>query len=180
MTRAVRSMVRASALLLLLVGAAVLASCDLASAGSTVILNADAPIPPIVQHRFKYTEDQLSVVSVIESEDLGEILRQNGFSRSDVVSARVDSVRVTPVSTASLSAAKIYLGTDDSGPLIANVRVPSDTPVVDRTTTPVTGAVKAGASKTFAQFRVDDPSSIPSGGSVVRATVYFRVELEGV
>lgn len=33
----------------------VLTSCDLASAGSTVVLDAGATIPPIVQHRFEYT-----------------------------------------------------------------------------------------------------------------------------
>lgn len=177
-----KTIVRASLLLALLAGGLVLTSCDLASAGNTAILNAGSAIPPTVRHRFEYSQGQLNVVSTVESEDLGDILAQNGFSRSDVVSARVDSVLVTPVSTASLSRAEIYLGTDANGPHIASVQFQPDqpSPVVDDTTTSVTGAVKSGDTKTFAQFSVEDPSGIPAGGSVVRATVYYRIEVEGV
>ena len=177
-----KTIVRASLLLALLAGGLVLTSCDLASAGNTAILNAGSAIPPTVRHRFEYSQGQLNVVSTVESEDLGDILAQNGFSRSDVVSARVDSVLVTPVSTASLSRAEIYLGTDANGPHIASVQFQPDqpSPVIDHTTTSVTGAVKSGDTKTFAQFSVEDPSGIPAGGSVVRATVYYRIEVEVV
>ena len=117
---------------------------------------------------------------MIESEDLDEILATNGVTRDQVVSAQVDSVRVDPVSTTSLSAVNLHLGTDASGPEIAQVTIsPGEgAPVLDRSPTTVTGAVKAGATRTFGRFRVDDPSRIPSGGSVVRATVYFQIEAE--
>jgi len=182
MTRLEAASVHLSVLFVLLAGGLALTSCDLASAGNTAILNANSAIPPTVQHRFEYTQDQLSAVSMIESEDLGEILSQNGFSRSDVASARVDSVRVEPVSTVSLSAVEIFLGTDPSGPPIANVELQPDqpAPVTDASGASVTGAVKAGEMQTFAQFSVQDPSSIPAGGGVVRAVVYYRVEVEGV
>lgn len=182
MTRLETAAVHTFVLLILLTGGLALTSCDLASAGNTAILNANSSIPPTVRHRFEYTQDQLSVGSMIESEDLGEILTQNGFSRGDIVSARVDSVRVEPVSTESLSAAEMYLGTDASGPRIASVEFQPDqpSPAVDASGASVTGAVKAGASETFGQFSVEDPSNIPTGGGVVRAVVYYRVEVEGV
>ncbi|PSQ71688.1 MAG: hypothetical protein BRD31_02470 [Bacteroidetes bacterium QH_2_64_26] len=102
------------------------------------------------------------------------------MNRDQVVSAQVDSVRVEPVSTTSLSSADIHLGTDADGPQIASVTFSSggEEAVVDAGRTPVTGAVKAGASKTFGRFRVEDPSSIPGGGNAVRADVYFQIEAE--
>jgi hypothetical protein len=178
--------VRASLLVALCLGGLFLTGCDLSSTGGTIILNANSSIPPTVQYRFGYTQDdateggQVDVVSTTESDDLGEILTANGVSREQVVSAQVDSVLVDPVSTTSLSAASIHLGTDDSGPQIASVTFPSggESSALDASRTPVTGAVQAGTSRTFARFGVDDPSSIPSGGSVVRAKVYFQVEAE--
>ena len=185
MTSFATSLIRASVALGLLAAGLVLTSCDLASASNTAILSANSTSPPTVRHRFEYSQGQLNVVSTVESENhLGDILAQNGFRRSNVVSARVDSVLVTPVSTASLSRAEIYLGTDANGPHIASVQFQPDqpSPVVDHATTSVTGAVKSGDgdTKTFAQFSVEDPSGIPTGGSVVRATVYYRIEVEGV
>ena len=175
MTRLTTAAVHLSVLLVVLAGGLVFTSCDFASASNTAILNANSTIPPTVQHRFEYTQDQPSAVSMIESENLGEILTQNGFSRSDIVSARVDSVEVESVS-GSLSAAEIYLGTDTSGPLIADVQFRASQSVsVERRRTSVTGVVKAGTSETFGQFSVDDPNS-----GVVRAVVYYRVEVEGV
>jgi hypothetical protein len=182
-------MVRAAAVLGLLAGALVLTSCDLASAGSTAVLNANSEIPPIVRHRFEYTGDDVTeggraeVISRIQSADLDAILTDNGFSRSDVVSARIDSVLVERLSTNTLAGADLYLGTDASGPLIARVEFDdpgADTPARDNTTRTVTGAVKNGQKRVFAQFDVEDPSSIPPSGGMVRATVYYRLEVEGI
>lgn len=181
-----RGVVRASLLVVLFVGGLVLTSCDLSSTGGTIILNANSSVPPTVQYRFAYTQEdateggQVDVVSTIESDDLDEILTANGVNRDQVVSAQVDSVRVEPVSTTSLSSADIHLGMDVNGPQIASVSFPSggEDAVVDASRTPVTGAVKAGASKTFGRFGVADPSSIPSGGNAVRANVYFQIEAE--
>jgi len=186
MSDLLRGAIRVSFLVVLFVGGLLLTSCDLSSTGGTIILNANSSVPPTVQYRFAYTQDdateggQVEVVATIESDDLDEILTANGVNRDQVVSAQVDSVRVEPVSTTSLSSADIHLGTDADGPQIASVTFPSggEEAVVDASRTPVTGAVKAGASKTFGRFRVEDPSSIPGGGNAVRADVYFQIEAE--
>lgn len=188
MTSFATSLIRASVALGLLAAGLVLTSCDLASAGNTAILSANSTSPPTVRHRFEYTEDdvtegQAEVVSSIQSDDLDAILADNGFSRSDVVSAQVDSVRVERLSTGTLSGADLYLGTDASGPVIARVEFDdpeAETPARDNTSRTVTGAVKSGQKRVFAQFDVEDPSDIPSSGGRVRAVVYYRLEVEGV
>ncbi|PSQ60609.1 MAG: hypothetical protein BRD27_04280 [Bacteroidetes bacterium QH_10_64_19] len=187
MSDLLRGAIRASFLVVLFVGGLLLTSCDLSSTGGTIILNANSSVPPTVQYRFAYTQNdateggQVDVVSTIESDDLDDVLAPYGVvSRDQVVSAQVDSVQVDPVSTTSLSSADIHLGTDADGPQIASVTFPSggEEAVVDASRTPVTGAVKAGASKTFGRFRVEDPSSIPGGGNAMRADVYFQIEAE--
>ena len=173
----------------LLAGTLVLTSCDLASASNTAILNAGSTFPPTVRHRFEYTEDDatgegpVKVLSNIQSDDLDAILADNGFGRSDVVSARVDSVLIERISTNSLSGADLHLGTDASGPLIASVEFDdpeAETPARDSTPRTVTGTVKSGEERVSARFDVQDLSSIPAGGGMVRAVVYYRVEVEGV
>lgn len=182
-------MARISLLLVLLVGGSVLTSCDLASTGDTAILNAESAIPPTVRHRFEYTGNDASgngevevVSSITSGSDLDDILSDPGFSRGDVVSARVDSVLVERLSTNALSGADLYLGTDAGGPLIARVQFNPDeeTPGRDRTPRTVTGAVKSGASNVFARFDVEDPTEIPDGGARVQATVYYRLEVGGI
>lgn len=185
MTRFPTPMIRAAAVLGLLTGALVLTSCDLSSASSTAILNAGSEIPPIVRHRFEYTADDttdggpVEVLSNIQSANLDAILTDNGFSRSDVVSARVDSVRIDRLSTSTLSGADLYLGTDASGSLIARVEFDdpeAETPARDNTTRTVTGAVKSGQKRVFAQFDVQDPPGV----GMVQAVVYYRLEVEGI
>lgn len=176
---------RAVVLFGLLAAPFVLTSCDLASAGNTLSLNADSEVPPVVDHRFSYSQEdvteggEVEVTSMIE-DDLGEILTTNGVaSRRQIVSAQVDSVRIKRVSAPALTGATFHFGTDAGGPRIAQVQFASGSgSEVDRTTRAVTGAVKQGEDQIFAQFSVDDPSNIPSGGSVVRATVYYRIEAE--
>ena len=188
MTSFATSLIRASVAFGLLAAGLVLTSCDLASAGNTAILNASSTSPPTVRHRFEYTEDdvtegQAEVVSSIQSDDLDAILADNGFSRNDVVSAQVDSVRIERLSTGTLSGADLYLGTDASGPVIAGVEFDdpeAETPARDNTSRTVTGAVKSGQKRVFAQLDVEDPSDIPSSGGRVRAVVYYRLEVEGV
>jgi len=163
----------------------VLTSCDLASAGNTLTLNAGSEVPPVVDHRFSYSQEDVTEGGVVEvssmiEDDLGEILTTNGVvRRNQIVSARVDSVRVRRVTAPALTAADLYLGTDASGPRVGQVQFSSGSmSEVDRTTRTVTGAVKGGEDGIFAQFSVDDPSDIEPGGSVVRATVYYRIEAE--
>jgi hypothetical protein len=165
----------------------VLSGCDLSSANSTALLSANSAVPPTVQHRFEYTRAEvaedgtLRVASTVEGRTLDAILADNGFSRSDVVSARVDSVAVVPI-TAPPAEGRLFLGSDAGGPRIARATFPdgSTEPVVDRSTTPVTAAVRDGASLVFGRFRVDVPADVPEGGGVVRAVVYYRLEVEGV
>lgn len=180
MTTFTKSMVRASVVLGLLAGGLVLTSCDLASAGSTAILNANSEVPPTVRHRFEYAGDevtdggQVEVLSSIQSADLDAVLTENGFSRSDVVSAQIDSVAVERLSNNTLSGT-LYLGTDASAPLIANVQLESGEETT-RDPTTVTDAVKSGQKRVFAEFGVEDSSS----GGMVRAVVYYRLEVEGI
>ncbi len=186
MTIALRSLLRGSLLLVLLAGSVVWTSCDIASAGSTAILNADSAIPPIVRHRFEFSEGdatgegQVAVESTIQSSDLDAVLSENlGANRSDVVSARIDSVRVRVerVSTPSVREADIFLGTSTEAPLVASVEFQPDGPssIVDDRRTTVTGAVRNGVGTLFGRFRMENVRS-----GVVRAIVYYRLEVEGV
>lgn len=184
MTIALRSLLRGSLLLVLLAGSVVWTSCDIASAGSTAILNADSAIPPIVRHRFEFSEDdatgegQVAVESTIQSSDLDTVLSENlGANRSDVVSAQIDSVRVERVSTPSVREADIFLGTSVEAPRVASVEFQPDGPssIVDDRRTTVTGAVRNGVGTLFGRFRMENVRS-----GVVRAIVYYRLEVEGV
>jgi hypothetical protein len=188
MPAVVRVLLRSSLLVVLLVGSIVWTGCDLASTGNTAILNAESAVPPTVRHRFEYTADdavgegQVAVSSTVQSEGLDAILSQNGFSRRDVVSAQVDSVRVDRLSAPALRETELFLGADAEGPLVGRVAFQSNGPssVVDDTRRTVTGAVRNGAETLFGRFRVENPSTIPDGGGMVRAVVYYRVEVEGV
>lgn len=161
--------------LALCAAALVLAGCDLASAGNTLILDANSSNPLEVRHRFEYDSSdvleggRVEVGGTLESDNLGTILATYGVSREQVVSAQVDSVALDPVSTGSLSEADLYLGTNASGPLVASVQVPAggSASVTDSTPRPVTAAVRAGVERVFGRFIVDDPGSIPPGGGVV-------------
>jgi len=183
-----RFVVRAALALPVFAVGLVLTSCDLASAGGTAILNANSAVPPTVRHRFEYertdaTQDGIvEVTSEIEAETLDDVLADNGFARSDVVSARIDSVEVVPITAPPPAEATLHLGSDDSGLQIARVTFSEEapTPAVDRSGQLVTGTVRSGTSKVFARFQAGAPRAIPEGGGVVRALVYYRLEVEGV
>ncbi len=157
-------------------------SCDLASGGNTVILNANSPIEPIVQHRFEYkgedvVDGTVTVESEVQSDDLDAILSRNGFSRRDVINARVDSVEIINPAP-SLREADVFLGTDAEGPLIAQiVSFPDDVPsVVDDTSTPVLEAVRNDEVRTlYGRFGLES-----AGDGAVQAKVYYRLKVEGV
>jgi len=185
MTISVRLLPRGSLLLVLLAGIVMWTSCDLASAGSTAILNADSAIPPTVRHRFDFSqsdatgkEGEVAVESELQSDDLDTILSENlGASRADVVSARIDSVRIERVSPASLTEAELFLGTSAEAPRIASGDFLPDGPstVVDDRRSTVTTAVRNGVETLYGRFRME---SVRSG--VVRAKVYYRLEVDGV
>lgn len=188
MPAVVRVLLRSPLLIVLVVGSVVWTGCDLASAGGTAILNADSSVPPTVRHRFEYTAGDatgagpVAVPSTVQSEGLDAILSQNGFSRRDVVSAQVDSVRVDRLSAPALRETELFLGADADGPLVGRVAFQSNgaSSIVDDTRRTVTSAVRNGAETLFGRFRVEDPSNIPDGGGRVRAVVYYRLEVEGV
>lgn len=172
-------------LVVLLVGSMVWTSCDVASASSTAILNANSSIPPTVHHRFAFTESdgtgqdgEVAVRSELQSDDLDAILSDNlGARRADVVSARIDSVRVTRVSPESLTDAELFLGQSAEAPPVATVDFQPDGPstVVDDRQRTVTAAVRNGVERLFGRFRMENLRS-----GAVRARVYYRLEVEGV
>lgn len=182
-------------------GVFLLVGCD--SGGTeTVVLNANSPAPPTVEYEFRYTSDNLNGNSRVEvasqnPDNLTSVLRNNGFSRSDVVSAQVDSVTLERISAAGtqraavtpkvfqyLLGAEVYLGDDDAGPKIAEGQFQTtrrfvSLPVSTRNVTPT---VQEGATPTFLRLEVQDPSSVPDAPNqdAVEVVVYYRIEVEGV
>lgn len=174
--------------LVLLAGSLVLTSCDLAAAGNTAILNAASSIPPTVEFTFEYTPDDVTGgrVEVVSegTDDLRSTLSQNGFSRSDVVSARVDSVLIERLSAQTfeyLTGADIYLGTSTSGPQIGAGQFSTDqeSATLNVPTRTVTSIVKKGSTRAFASLDPDDPNNVPDPDRV-KVIVYFQIEVEGV
>lgn len=176
--------------------ALLLAGCDAAGTQDTVVLNATSPAPPTVEYTFRYTSQDVSndgqQVEVVSenSDDLGSVLTQNGFSRSDVVSARVDSVTLRRQSspTASgvrpkvfdyLSGATVFLGTDASGTEIADDQFDTTRQEISLgvATSNVTAEIKEGSTRAF--LRLTASGSIPEE-DVVDVTVYYRIEVGGV
>lgn len=173
----------------LLATSVLLSGCDIASAGNTAILNAGSSVPPTTRYEFTYgppdvtSEGRVAVVSDQE-DNLGTVLSQNGFSRSDVVSARVDSVVIERLSAPTfgyLTGADIHLGSSTSAPRIATGEFSPSAEVarLDVVTNSVTGIVSDGSTEAFALLSTDDSDNIPDGDRV-RVTVYFRLEVEGV
>ncbi|MCS3677200.1 hypothetical protein GGP72_001117 [Salinibacter ruber] len=186
MTVAERTLRRGSLLIVLLAASVAWTSCDLASASNTAILNAGFDIPPTVRHRFEYAEGEISEAGQVEmlstiasARDLDDVLSENlGASRSDVVDARIDSVQIKRINGPSLKSATLFLGTSDGGARVASVEFSSDGAsfVVDDTSTPVLEAVRNDEARTlYGRFELES-----AGDGAVRATVYYRLEVEGV
>lgn len=176
--------------------------CD-ASGPETVVLNANSPEPPTVEYEYRYTSDNLNANDEVEvasqqSDNLTSVLRSNGFDRSDVVSARVDSVTLERISAPAQDAARtrsvpepkvfqyllgasVYLGTDDSGPRIARGQFQTEQRFVSLpvATQNVTSIVQAGATPSFLRLEVENPSDVPNEDAV-EVVVYYRLEVEGV
>lgn len=173
----------------LLLGSLGLASCDFTAAGSTAILNAESTIPPVVEYTFEYTPSDTTGTGQVEVasealDDLGGVLSENGFSRDDVVSARVDSVSIERLSAPTfgyVTGADVHLGTSTEDPRIATGAFdPSqEAASLDVVTETVTKIVTRGSTRAFARLDVDDPNDLP-GVDRVQVIVYFRLEVEGV
>ncbi|MCS3938134.1 hypothetical protein GGP84_000734 [Salinibacter ruber] len=186
MTVAERTLRRGSLLIVLLAASVAWTSCDLASASNTAILNAGFDIPPTVRHRFEYAEGEISEAGQVEmlstiasARDLDDVLSENlGASRSDVVDARIDSVQIKRINGPSLKSATLFLGTSDGGARVASVEFSSDgaSSAVDGTSDErVREAVRNGIQKLYGRFELES-----AGDGAVRATVYYRLEVEGV
>lgn len=172
------------------------AGCDSVGSEETAVLNADSPAPPTVEYEFRYTSEDVSEdgqqVEVVSDggDNLGSVLTQNGFSRDDVVSARVDSVTLrrqsSPTSSGMqpkvfdyLSGAAVFLGTDASGKRIAEDQFSTTQQKIrlDVATSNVTEEVKGGSTQAF--LRLTASENVPEQ-DVVDVTVYYRIEVEGV
>jgi len=170
-----------------------LSACDSGGNGETLVLNANAPLPPTVEYSFSYSPDNVGANGVVEvqsneADALDNVFRQNGVSRSDVVRARVDSVRLERLSGTGpaarakvfpyLGGADVYLGQDASGARIASSQFQTTQRIValDVTTRDVTAILQSGSTPAFLQLQADDPGAIP-GIERVRVTVFYTVEL---
>lgn len=169
-----------------------LGGCDSLGSGESVILSANQDIPPTVEYTFRYTEDNVSddgqqVQVVSESrDDLDSVLRDNGFGRDDITSARVDSVKMERQSSPKqirtkvfdyLSEATVFLGKDASGTQIANrVPLPTQEEVkMDVSTSNVTDDLKSGSKNAFLDMEAS--GSVPQE-DVIEVTVFYRIEVQ--
>lgn len=169
-----------------------LAGCDSVGSADTVILSANQDIPPTVEYRFRYTSENVSndgqqVQVVSENTDnLDSVLRDNGFGRADITSARIDSVKMERQSSPEqirakvfeyLSEARVFLGTDATGTEIAN-RVPlpfQEEVIMDVSTSDVTDEIKSGSKNAFLQMETDD--TVPQEDRI-EVTVFYRIEVQ--
>jgi len=187
-------------LLPVVVGAFLVAGCDATGSQGTAILNADSVEPPTVDYRFEYdSDDQVEGQNLVRvgsdgADNLGNVLRENGFQRSDVVSARIDSVKFIRVSAKrkegrpaskfvfdNLLKADVFLGTSTSSPRIASGDFdPNDDAeevLLGVETRNVTGVVQQGATSAFLQL---ETSGDITRTDRVDVRVYYRIEVSGV
>jgi len=165
--------------------------------GETIVLS-DPLNPTEASFEFTYTEDQLSngeiTVASEEQDGLSQVISAYGFRRSDVVSARVEEVKLERISAPNpsstqlvtkvfnyLSKVDVYLGTSTEAPLIGTRQpIPSDQEVTldlgpDRD---VTNQVKSGPTKALLRLSISDPDQIGSGGDRVEVEIRFRIEVQ--
>lgn len=183
----IRSTLRVLGPAVLLIAGVALTGCDSLGGGDdTAILNADSAEPPVIDYTFQYgpenrTDGTVEVASV-GTGDLTEILQDNGFSRDDIVSARVESVVLDGLSTdpaakifSHVRNAEVYLGASTSGVRIADGTISNQTGSVtlEPTSNDVTSTLKSGASKTFLRLDTGDFQD----QYTAEATVTYRIEV---
>lgn len=170
-------------------------ACD-ATSEETITLN-DSANPTTVTYRFEYNPQNAvggSVSTSSESTDnLGSIIQEYGYSRSDVVSARVSSATLTRVSARSGPAktatpvekvfdyvenVSVYAGTNDGGPVLVPTQTVSPNTQVQLNTqnNEVTSTVQSGASRAFLVVGVQN---VPSDRTVdiVEVEVNYTIEV---
>ncbi len=171
-----------------------LAGCDFLSSEETVILNSDSAEPPVAEYTFFYSPEDVNSEGRVDvtsrgSDDLGADLRENGFSREEIVSAEVESVTLLGTSQekttqkiyAHVRRAEVYFPSDASSP-IAEGEIQSGQSLeeieLSVTSGSVTDAVKEGAKR--ARLVLDVQEGEFSGTLEAEADINFRIELEGV
>jgi hypothetical protein len=169
------SLLRHTRILPILVALALVAlttACDATgdTGSDTIVLN-DAANPTVVTYEFEYNPAQAvgGEVGVTSSntDNLSSILSAYGRSRSDVESARVESITISQSTGGNVTAEKLfpyvqnialYLGNSDSGTSLADPQ-PVDSGLqanLTATGNDVTAAVRSGASPAFLVIDVDD------------------------
>ena len=169
------SLLLRSRILPLVVALAIVAlttACDATgeTGSDTIVLN-DAANPTVVTYEFEYNPAQAvgGEVGVTSSntDNLSSTLSAYGRNRSDVVSARVESITLLQSTGGSVAIDKLfpyvqnvalYLGNSDSGTTLAEPQPVNSGLQADLTATgnDVTAAVQSGPSPAFLVIDVED------------------------
>jgi hypothetical protein len=177
----------------LLLAAVLLAGCD-SGTNETIILS-DPLNPTETSFEFAYSEDDLSggviQVASLGRDELSSVLSAYGYSRSDVVSARVTAVTMERLTVNQPSAqpkvfnylttAEVYYGSSTDAPLIGEFEGVTTDAEVDMELGPgttVTSQVQNGPTSALLLLDVGDPNLIGGGGDRVRVDVRFRIEVQ--
>jgi hypothetical protein len=180
----------AAPLLVLLAAALLTTACDTAGTDSENTITLNDPInPTTVTYEFEYNPSTAvnNEVGVVSSgnDNLGSIISSYGFSRDDVVSARVTSITISRSAGSTVRVPKLYdyvqniemhLGNSESGPLIAGEQQVSSTLSTSLTPadTDVTSTVQSGSSPSFMIIGV---SNTNEQQGFIEATVDYRIEV---
>lgn len=171
---------------LLFIAAFVLSSCDAVAPSEGLVLQEKT-----VSFRFEIDTDGVSAGESIEvdseaSADLEQALDADGYSKGDVLSAtvtRVELERVNPttVDLSILDEASVALRA--SGGSARTVASSSSLPAARTASLSIGGNDDATSFVVAPSFRGSltiVPITVPQGVLVLRATVAFRIEVEGV
>lgn len=178
----------AAPLLVLLAAALLTTACDTAEE-DTIVLGTAQDNPISVTYEFDYNtntaiDGELGVTSGTRQDDLASDLDFYGYTRDDVVSARVTNVEIrTSVGSSKeiklydyVQNISVYLGQNDSGVLIAGPEPIPNTEIYtfNESGGNVTDIVKSGQSPAFMLMEVDPNTDTPGA---IEAIVTYRVEV---
>jgi len=170
---------------------AVTGACDTAAnePDDTRILNVPDK-PTVVTYEFQYdpsraVDGEVDAVSV-NTDNLGSIIGDYGYSRSDVVSATVSEIIVRESVGAQVSVRKLYeyvnqialyLGNDSTGPVVAepqNVDPSGVDVLLNAANTDVTSTVRSGSTPAFLVIDVQNTTDTQG---FIEAEVRFTIEV---
>ena len=164
-------------------------ACD-TTEDDTIVLN-DRANPTTATYEFEYDPrtavgGQVGVTSA-SSDDLNSVLQTYGYSRSDIISARVEEVRIsqstggsavtTPKLYDYINEIALYLGTSDSAPALAEPQPVSSglNASLNASGAEVTSVLRSGASRAFLVIDVENTRE-PQG--FVEATITYEIEVQ--